>query len=224
MIGKSRIAKQFVAIVMGLAINLLPFSFSVAENRPQSTMLNVPYTSQAPFGEWWDPRQADGCEEAALVMAMTWLRGGTIPLEEAKRDIVNLSEYERVRFGFYQDTSILSTADLLKEFYGHKNYVVQYGITAEDIKNELAGGRLVIIPLNTQQLGASLYRNGPIRHTVVAVGYDDQTDTITVHDPYFGGAYVKLSSSSINTALWDYYSGNHLPLPPKMSAMLVVYR
>ena len=33
-------------------------------------LLNVPFTSQAPFGEWSDPRHQDGCEEAAALMAV----------------------------------------------------------------------------------------------------------------------------------------------------------
>jgi hypothetical protein len=214
---------MILALAVGMLISLVPYSFVGSFGRPQSTMLNVPYTTQAPLGEWSDPRQADGCEEAALVMAMAWLRGGSIPPEEAKRDIINMSEYERVKLGFYQDTSMADTGALLKDYYGHSNYIVQYGITSDDIKNELAGNRVVLIPLNTQRLGGVYGPNGPPRHTVVAVGYDDQADTITIHDPYQGGEYRAIPSKNIDAALWDYNSGVHLPLPPKMPAMLVVY-
>ncbi len=212
-----------LALIVGMLISLIPYSFVGSFGRPQSTLLGVPYTTQAPLGEWSDPRQADGCEEATLVMAMAWLRGGTIPAEEAKRDIINMSEYERIRFGFYQDTSMMDTGTLLKEYYGHANYIVQYGISSEDIKNELAGNRVVLIPLNTQRLGGVYSQSGPPRHTVIAVGYDDQADTITIHDPYQGGQFRAIPSKDIDAALWDYNSGVHLPLPPKMPAMLVVY-
>lgn len=77
-----------------------------ANDRPGSVINNVPFAMQAPFGNWLDPRQADGCEESALIMAMRWIRGSTPSKEEIERDIINISEYERVIFGFYQDTWI----------------------------------------------------------------------------------------------------------------------
>ncbi len=200
-------------------------AFGVTANlRPAFIVHNVPFTSQAPFGEWSDPRQADGCEEAAMVMAMAWARGGgDIPPEEAKRDILNISEYERVIFNFYQDTSIADTARLMREFYGHTAVTVQDNIDADDIKDALAAGNVVIIPINTRLTGLAKYQNGPTRHTVVAVGYDEQQDKIIMHDPYTGGPYdLQLSSAALNNSLWDYYSGIHLNSGPKRSAMITV--
>lgn len=199
--------------------------FGVTANlRPQFILHNVPFTSQAPLGEWSDPRQADGCEEAAMVMAMAWARGGNdIPAEEAKRDILNISEYEKVIFGFFQDTSIADTARLLREYYGHNGIAVQNDIDAEDVKDSLAAGNVVIVPINTRLTGLAKYKNGPPRHTVIAVGYDDQQDKIIMHDPYTGGAYdFQLSSSTFNNSLSDYYSGNHAGTGPKRSAMISV--
>lgn len=221
---RNKITKYISIILVGAAANLVfPYRVLIAETgRPQSTMLNVPYTSQAPLGDWSDPRQADGCEEASLVMAMAWERGGNITPEEAERDIVNLSEYEKVRWGFYQDTSILDTGVLLNDYYGHHDYIVQYGINTENIKNEVAGGRPVIIPINTRLLGG-IYRNGPLRHTVIVVGYDDSADTMTINDPYRGGQNFTVPSTTLNAALWDYNSGVHLGLPARMPAMLVMF-
>ena len=195
-----------------------------AETRPPFIIHNVPFTSQAPLGEWSDPRQADGCEEAAIVMAMAWARGGgDIPAEEAKRDIVNISEYEKVIWGFFQDTSIADTARLMRDIYGHSGVMVQDDIGAENIKDALAAGNVVIVPINTQMTGLVKYKNGPPRHTVIAVGYDEQQDKIIMHDPYTGGAYdLQLSSSALNNSLWDYHSGIHLNAGPKRSAMIVV--
>jgi hypothetical protein len=35
--------------------------------------ISVPFTSQAPLGQWKDERQQDGCEEASAAMAMAWV-------------------------------------------------------------------------------------------------------------------------------------------------------
>ncbi len=59
---------------------------STANLRQEWTVYNVPYVSQVPTGEWNDPRQIDGCEEAVMAMAIAWARGGAdIPAEEARR-------------------------------------------------------------------------------------------------------------------------------------------
>lgn len=126
-------------------------------------------------------------------------------------------------WGFFQDTSIADTARLIREVYGHTGATVQDGIDADSIKNALAAGNVVIIPINTRLTGLERYRNGPPRHTVVAVGYDDQQDKIIMHDPYTGGPYdLQLSSAVLNGALWDYHSGIHLNSGPKRTAMIIV--
>src|SRR3989344_6679608 len=54
-----------------------------------AVLLTVPFAAQAPFGEWSDPRQQDGCEEASTIMAMHWVRGDmSLTLEEAKKEIL----------------------------------------------------------------------------------------------------------------------------------------
>lgn len=122
-------------ILSGVVFYFIAVYGVTANLRPQFIVHNVPFAKQAPFGEWNDPRQRDGCEEAAMVMAMAWARGGNeIPPEEAKRDIINISEYERVMFGFFQDTSIADTARLMREVYNHQGVTVQDNIDAEQNK------------------------------------------------------------------------------------------
>jgi hypothetical protein len=114
---------------------------------------------------------------------------------------------------------------LLREFYNHQNYTVLENIGSDSIKDELAAGRLAVIALNTRLTGLPIYRYGPTRHTVVAVGYDDYADEIIVHDPYYGsGQYLRIPSRSLNNALWDYRSGVHLSHGPKRSAMISIGR
>ena len=222
-------ARKYTSIITALAVILIPVFPVTAQGRPQSVILNVPYVMQAPFGNWSDRRQQYGCEEAAAVMAMAWVREAvnspddTIFKEEALRDIINMSEYERVVYGFYEDTSAQDTARLMREFYLHSDVEVKENISIEDIKMELSKNRVVLLPMNTRLTGMSVYRDGPIRHMVIAVGYDDKNDEIIVHDPIFrGGEYLWIPAKSLQAALWNYTSGNLLPLPPRTTALVSV--
>jgi len=221
--------KKYSPIIAAIAVILIPVFPVTAQGRPQSVILNVPYVMQAPFGEWSDRRQQYGCEEAAIVMAMAWVREATnsptdiIFKDEALRDIVNMSEYERVIYGFYEDTSAQDTARVMREFYRYEDVVVREHIGIEDIKQELAKNRVVLLPLNTRATGMAVYRDGPVRHMVIAVGYDDKNDEIIVHDPLFrNGEYLWIPSSRLSVALWNYTSGNLLPLPTRTTAMISV--
>ncbi len=205
--------KFFILLIGAVAVGQLPLFSIEAQSRPQSVMMKVPYASQIPTGDRNDPRQADGCEEASIIMAMAWARGGShLPADEVERDIINISEYERVIYGFYQDTSAQDTARVMREFYQYKDVTTKEGISVEDIKQELAQNRLVIFPLNTRLTGLPIYRTGPPRHTVVAVGYDDKSDSLIINDPLYGNARnMWVPSSNIQSALSNYYSGIHRP-------------
>jgi hypothetical protein len=221
--------KKYLPFLTAIAVILIPVFPVTAQGRPQSVILNVPYVMQAPLGDWSDRRQQYGCEEAAIVMAMAWVREAVnsptdvIFKDEAVRDIVNMSEYERVIYGFYEDTSAQDTARLMREFYLYPDVEVKENISTEDIKMELSKNRVVLLPLNTRLTGLSVYRNGPIRHMVIAVGYDDKNDEIIVHDPIFrNGEYFWMPASSLSAALWNYSSGNQRPLPPRTTALISV--
>ena len=216
---------EIALLMAALAVNFIPLNSGQAFSRPQSLHNNVPFTLQAPLRDWSDPRQMDGCEEASIAMAMAWARGDNpyVPEEEFLRDIVNMSEYERVIFGFYQDTSAQDTARVMKEFYRHDNLFVLEHVTSDDIKLELANNRLVIIPLNVRLTGMPIYHNGPIRHTILAIGYDDTTNEIIIHDPYYASAKnLRIPAAALDKALWNYSSGVHKPLPDRTTALISV--
>ena len=223
--------KKYLIPLAALAVILIPVFPVTAQGRPQATILNVPFVMQVPLGNWSDSRQQYGCEEASIIMAMAWVRsevnlpGNTINKEEAVRDIINMAEYERVIYGFHEDTSAQDTARLMKEFYRYNNVEVKENISVEDIKMELSKNRVVLIPFNSRLTGMPIYKNGPVRHMVVAVGYDDKNDEIIVHDPLFSnGAYLWIPSSGLQASLWNYNSGVHRPLTTRSTAFVSVGR
>ncbi|HEX3099740.1 MAG TPA: C39 family peptidase [Patescibacteria group bacterium] len=204
--------KKISSIILLVVASQVPLFSASAQDRPQSTVLNVQYVSQVPLGHWSDPRQSDGCEEAAMIMAMAWVWNGTsaIPGEEAERSIINISEYERAILGFYQDTSAQDTAQVMRDYYQYKDIIVKENISVEDVKQELASNRVVILPFDPRLTGLAMYRGGPTRHTIVVVGYDDASNQLIINDPLYGNLHnFWVSADAINKGLRNYDSGIH---------------
>ncbi|MBP9698268.1 MAG: hypothetical protein KBD65_03695, partial [Candidatus Moranbacteria bacterium] len=111
----------------------------------------VPFTVQAPFGEWGDPVFQDACEEASMIMAEAWATGETLTKESAKAKIQALATFQKKKFGHAVDTSIQDTAWLLNEYF-HVFGTVRTSIEKEDIKKALSENRLVIVPTDGQKL------------------------------------------------------------------------
>src|SRR4030042_6174940 len=52
----------------------------------QNVLLEALFTTQAPFGEWNDPRQQDACEEASVLIAYKWYtKDMNLKKEEARK-------------------------------------------------------------------------------------------------------------------------------------------
>ncbi len=188
---------------------------------------DVPFTTQAPFGEWSDRRQQEGCEEAAALMAVRWARNEELTPEEARLAIIGSSDFESDRLGFYEDTDAADTADvLLREYYGFDGYDVRQGIDQHDIIAALRDGKVVLSGVNGRMLFNPHFSGvGPLQHMVVVVGYDPDTDSFIVHDPgtRFGEGY-RYPVDTFAAALLDYPSGYREPIVEGRTAMISVMR
>lgn len=159
------------------AVCIIP---SVASAAP---ILAVPFTSQAPMGNWADPWQ-EYCEEASVVMAAHFLWRLPIPPAIADFEMGLIRRFEIAAFGHWRDTSIEETADILRRLYGFSNVSTVLIVTSDDIKRELAAGRVVIAPT-----AGGLLKNpyftlpGPAYHMLVVKGFDDATKEFIVNDP-----------------------------------------
>ena len=136
----------------------------------------VPFTPQAPLGEWSDPRQQYGCEEAIAVMAMHWVRGesNSLPLVGAREEILAITEFQQENYGMFEDTSVSDTETrIFRDYYGYLNTEVRTGISVEDIKEELYRGNVIFVPINGRTIQNLYYTPpGPLRHTNMVIGYD----------------------------------------------------
>lgn len=191
---------------------------------PEKVIYDVPFTSQAPFGNWSDAEQNYGCEEASLLMAVYWAEGEKLTPEIALREIKAMSKFEKDKYGDFHDTSIKDTLDLLKTYLKYENAFSKFDIGIEDIKKELAEGNLVVVPINGTILNNIYYTPpGPFLHQMLIIGYDDTTREFIAHDPgTMHGANYRYSYKTVEKALMDYPTGFNEPVKEIRSAMIVV--
>lgn len=215
---------EIISTTTAVAVNQ-----DVVESQPinseHDVLLDVPFSPQAPFGEWSDPRQQDGCEEIATIMAVYWARGLPLSREQAKKEIFALADYELKKYLSFKDTSAADTVErLFKGYYKYDRVEVRYDVDAQKIKEELYHGNLVIVPLNGRAIGSPYYtRGGPERHMLLIIGYDSKTKEFITNDAgtRHGGKYP-YSVERVMSSIRDYPTGDHLPITQECKAMIVV--
>jgi hypothetical protein len=187
---------------------------------------DVPFSPQAPFGEWSDPRQEDGCEEMAAIMAMRWVNQKTLTKEEAKKELLALSAWQTEKYKTYIDTSAQDTAErIFKGYYNYDKVKVVYDIDIVAIKKEIIAGRIVIVPLDGRAIKNPFYtRGGPERHMLLIKGYDPVTKEFITNDAGTRrGENYRYGEGALINAVRDYPTGNHIPITESRRAMIVIY-
>lgn len=177
--------------------------------------LEVPFASQAPFGEWSDLRQQNACEEVAAIMAMRWIKNQTLTPQEAKDEIITISDWEQEKYGFYQDTSAQDTVKrIFKEYFDYQKVKISNNISVQNIIDELQKGNLVIAPMNGQKLGNPFFSPpGPLEHMVVIIGYDYKTKEFITNDSGTKrGQNYRYKQDVLFNAIRDYPTGYREPI------------
>jgi hypothetical protein len=196
-----------------------------ASSTDQYVFFNVPFLSQAPFADWQDPRQQDGCEEATAIMAMHWVKGTPVTKEKGLEEILALAKYEEDTYGSFHDTSAADTVErIFHDYYGYDQVSARENITLRDIKAELEKGHLVITPMNGRALGNPNYTApGPERHMIVIKGYDPEMREFITNDPGTRkGEGYRYPENVFFAAIRDYSTGDHVPIEGIKKAMIVV--
>lgn len=180
---------------------------ATAEEVAEEINLAVPFTSQAPFANW-DLPYKESCEEASVLMLDYFYRNLSLNPALANQEILKLVDWQKIKFGAYEDTDAAQTAQMLREYFGYKNVRVQYDISIDDIKKELAQGRPVIVPAAGQLLPNPFFRQpGPLYHMLVIKGY--KNGKFITNDPGTRrGADFVYSFDSLYSAIHDWNSGN----------------
>lgn len=187
-------------------------------------LFDVPFTVQAPNGEWRNHMYASACEEASILMALRWAQSKTLTKKEAHREIAALAAFEEKTYGFSHDTSAKDTARLIRDYYYHDAVTVREDITVNDIIRELEKGNIVIVPVNGQKVKNPYYtRPGPIEHMMVVRGYDPNTRELITNDPGTRrGKGFRYHRDTFEKALQDYPSGFKEPIIKTNKVMIVI--
>lgn len=190
----------------------------------KNTLLDVPFTVQAPSAQWDNIVFQNACEEASIVMAMSWVDGRPLSKERANREIAKISSFEQENYGHFHDRSAFDTTQLIKDYFDYQNVEFRADIAAGDIKAELAKGNLIIVPLNGQKLNNPFFvPPGPLEHMLVVIGYDAKTKEFITNDPGTKrGESMRYPENVLELALQDYPTGFHEPITEINKVMIVV--
>ena len=151
---------------------------------PAEINLAVPFTPQAPHGDWSPPFK-EACEEASVYMVQAYYNGvpeGRIDPNTAEADLRQIVEFEKSIFGYYKDTTAQKTGIFAEQFYGFTRIETIQNPTIDDIKRHVAAGRPVIVPAAGRALNNPYYTPpGPYYHMYVIRGYTN--DGFITNDP-----------------------------------------
>ena len=158
---------------------------------PASVLIKVPYTSQAPLGWSGHPEYEEFCEAAAVLMTGRYYRGDareTIPGPEADQALRQIVAYERGAFPGVLDLNLTNVSNVGAQVYQLDSTVAP--ATPDSIRQELANGHPVIIPVMTHGLAggraiAPFYGVGNVYHVILLKGYDTQKGLYYSNDAGF---------------------------------------
>ena len=155
-------------------------------NLPVAVSLPVPFTPQAPLGNWADRQHT--CEEASLVMVDRYLHGdhsGTlIDAHTADSAINQVTTWKPA-----QDLTTQQVGEVAQKYMGWAYKVLDS--SRINMKDQLALGRPLIFGVRTHGLGNANYpgyrdhyeqTGWSVSHYLVVTGYD-QSDTYILNDP-----------------------------------------
>lgn len=161
----------------------IPVSSSSRASLRSEVNWSVPFTSQAPNGEW-DALHEEACEEASVAMVLRYFDGETFasPID-ADRQITALVAMNETTLGFGVSQSVQEVASLIAKNARNLRISVVSDPTEDSLMSALSAGSLVIIPAAGRELYNPYFRSpGPLYHMLVLRGYTSDGYVIT-NDP-----------------------------------------
>lgn len=182
-------------------------SMQSAPGKRAAVNWDVPFTSQAPTGDW-DELHGEACEEASVLMVMRYFSGQPIlSPDDAERAIQHLVA-ANAALGFAVDDTAEEVVRLLKSEDPSLSATLLRNPSIDDLKTRLSAGSLVIVPAMGQQLHNPYFQTpGPRYHMLVLRGYTSDGYVIT-NDPgtRHGQQYVYRWDTLVN-AIHDWNGG-----------------
>ena len=182
--NQKTILETEIGVLVGAVLLFIIFAAASHFHKPKlpfAVILQVPFTSQAPTGNW--DRNED-CEETSIVMATAFLNGQTgdrMPAGDAQKAIIQLKAWENINQGYNDDTGADATTKMAEGAFGlHVTQI--HGYSETDLKMALAANHPVLLPINAKLLHNPKYLNGgPQYHMILVRGY--QHGRFIVNDP-----------------------------------------
>ncbi|MCX6799578.1 MAG: C39 family peptidase, partial [Candidatus Falkowbacteria bacterium] len=197
---------------------------SLASVKEKPIYLDVPFTSQAPFGEWKLDMFQDACEEASMIMAMTFIKKEKLTPKIAKEKITAISNFEFTQDKNYHDRSAKDTTQLIKDYYKYQNIEYKEKVTLKNIIAEIDEGNLIIAPMNGQKLKNIYFTApGPINHMLLIIDYDRDKKEFITNDPGTRrGKNFRYKENILFNALRDYPTGYHEKNPNNFKNIIII--
>jgi hypothetical protein len=171
---------------------------------PNKHLIKTAFIPQAPEKNWDQPWQ-DACEEASLLTLKYYYQNKTPEVASLVTEYQQLFSFESDN-NLSHDINIDNMSTISYQYLGLKPNIIE-NPTIEDLKTELSQDKPVIITAN----GKTLYQEnknfrsgGPWYHSLVILGYDDNSQKFTVHDVGTQhGAYFKYSYNLLLESIHD---------------------
>lgn len=188
------------------------FGFLLLPKLVFATSFDVSFTSQAPERVWREP-WLNACEEASITMVHAYYMGmdETFTIQKAKTSLLETFRIKNKNFGMSFDEGTATIASLIDNFYPWEAKL-QENPTLDQIKKQLDLQRPVIVPVYGKALlNPHFVNGGPIYHTIVLSGYDDEKQQFITEEPgtRFGDNY-RYSYTTILSTIHDYIPGKKI--------------
>ena len=145
------------------------------ELTPEKFLLQMPFYSQAPFGNW-DKVHEEMCEEASVLNGGLYLLNKKISKDTFEKELMAFKKLEERELGEYKSNTIAEIKKVTDLYFSGK--IISKVIidpTIKDIENELAADHPVVVPLAGRDIGNPNFTPpGPVYHMLVIKGYDAQ--------------------------------------------------
>lgn len=194
-------------------------------NKEEEIEQEVIFTSQAPFGEWSDERQQEGCEEASSLMAVKWARDEQFSLSDARDEILKISDFELGKYGQYVDTSAYDTLSrIIKDYFGYQKAELIKNIGKQQLISEIKKGKIIIAPTKGRELNNPNFTSpGPLIHMLLIKGYNGNDKEFITNDPGTrNGKSYRYDEDILFNAISDYVTAEHKLTDEKN--VIAVYR
>ena len=173
----------------------------------QTVNLSVPFTSQAPEGNWDQPWQ-DACEEAAILMLDAYYKEYNLSPLFSKDEMIKMVDWQTER-GWGYSIPMVDVEKVSQWYMGASfQFTIIENPTVRDIQSSLASGHPVLVVAYGKSLGNPYFSgDGPEYHALIIRGYTE--DQFITNDPgtKHGEGYVYDFDTLMNS-IHDWNDGN----------------